>query len=143
MMNNSHPQLMLPTLIEPGIYEVFYKYYETKKVFGANKVVMWFQLGMGEGFNQLIPAYRNVHLLTSPIGKSGKFIAHEHCKLIREWLMLFGRDPNLRLDRIPMTKLKNHVISAHVKTVITDAKQGKLHDANQYSVIDELLDIEI
>ena len=63
-MNNIHPQLMLPTLVEPGIHDVFYQYYETKKTFSANKIVMWFQLGFGEGFNQLIPAYRNVQLLT-------------------------------------------------------------------------------
>jgi len=142
-MNNSHPQLMLPTLIEPGIYDVFYKYYETKKVFGANKIVMWFQLGMGEGFNEHIPAYRNVHLHTNPVGKNGKFIAPLHGKFIREWMALFGRDPKLRLDRIPMTKLNKHVISARVKTVTSSGKQEKLHDANHYSVIEELLELKI
>ena len=79
----------------------------------------------------------------NPIGKNGNFIADRQGKLAREWMKLFGRDPNFRLDRIPMTKLKGHVISAKVKTVVTNGKQKKLHEANHYSVIEELLGIEV
>jgi len=142
-MNNTHPQLSLSTLVPEGTYDVFYKYYETKKVFKANKVVMWFELGFGEGFGQLIPAYRNVHLLTSKTGKRGKFIADAHGKLMREWMTLFGRDENLRFDRLPMTKLKNHVIEAYVKTVKTNGKQEALHESCYYSVIDKLMEIKV
>ena len=142
-MNSIHPQLMLPTFVEEGSYDVFFKYYETKKVFAAIKIVMWFQIGPGEGFQKLLPAYRNVHLHTSKPGKSGKFIAHGHGKFMREWMKLFGRDPDLRLDRIPMTKLKNHAIEARIKTVIKDAKQEKLHESNYYSVIEELIGIKV
>lgn len=61
------------------------------------------------------------------------------CKFWRVWVLAHGARPK-RSDRMSTAVFKNKVFRGRLRTVRTNAKQLALTPAQQYSVVDELLE---
>lgn len=127
-----------PPLIPPGIYDLAFVSYETKSMFRgkANKLYLHFKvMDMGPAFEAELVAYYNLQWVNGKKWKVGF-----KSNFLRDYVRLFDEVPD-RLDRIPMTRFKEHLIKAKVKTVTHGADQKPIHKLLQYSVIQELIEL--
>jgi len=127
-----------PPLIPPGIYNLAFVRYETKHMFGgkAPKIYLHFMVtDTGPAYGKELVAYYNARWVN---GK--KFKCGFKSNFLRDYVRLFDEVPE-RLDRIPMSRFKDHIIRAKVKTVTHGANQKPIPKLLQYSVIDELIKV--
>lgn len=127
-----------PPLIPPGIYNLAFISYELKSMFRgkAHKMYLHFSVtDAGPGFGKKLVAYYNLQWINGKKWKCGF-----KSNFLRDYVRLFDEVPE-RLDRVPMTPFKNHIIKAKVKTVTHGADQKPIPKLLQYSVIQELVKI--
>lgn len=129
-------------LINPGEYDCAFKYYETVKLFAgrAPKIVLWFDvLTLGKAYGKTIPRYYNAKIKGKP-ARSGLFSVGWNSSFMREYCGMFGMPT--RLDRIPMSIFKKHIIRVKIKTVNWGYEGRKIPKVLTYSVIEQLLGVK-
>ena len=128
-----------PVLIKPGGYEVALVRYWKGFLYGrSSKLILVFRI-VTEGFYYGQHIYRcyNIKGLT----KRKEIIPKGwHSDFVREYSRLFGMPRKLR--DIGIRQFKHKVFKCRVRTVKKDFKQRPLPDDMQYSVIDELLEVQ-
>ena len=132
-----------PPLIPSGKYDLSFQYYETLKLFGgrALKLVLWFRVvTQGEYFEVILPRYYNVTGIIGKPSKEGNFKVGWKSSFVREYAALFGLPR--RLDRLSMSKYKNHIIEGHTHVVQQSTTHRSIPKDVQYSVIDELIRVK-
>lgn len=136
------PSELIP-YVEPGEYEMVYVGHETALFFGKSpKATFWFRIvEMGDHFGKVIPRFYNVKRFKGKPGRNGQFVPGRSSDFIREFCTLFP-DPITRLDRLPITRFKNAVLTGKVRVTRKDHRQKDLPGPLAYSVIDELLGVK-
>ncbi len=112
-------------------YEAMFLRAEQKPQYGRPKVYLWFRLitpGDWHGQEFYMPC--NVVL-------NGRWTAS--CKFWQAWVLAAGRRPT-RADRMSTSVFRNKVFRVRMRKVLKTAKQTDRTPAQQYSVIDELLE---
>ncbi len=131
-----------PPLIQPGVYDFRFDYYETKVLFGrAPKLILWLTVvSFGEYFDCVrLPRYYNVSKLMEKPRKWGRFKVGFKSDFLREYATLFPMP--LRMDRIPMSAFENVIVAGKVSTVSSGSKQELIPSALQYSKIGQLVSL--
>jgi len=123
----------IPAAIPDGEhYELSFLGAEQANYKGMQKIYLWFQIiTAGESFGQKFYMACNV-------APKGKWTAS--CKYWQTWVLAAGRRPT-RTDRMSTAVFKNKVFRARMRVVRKTAKQTIRTPAQQYSIIDELLEI--
>lgn len=131
-----------PGRIPPGEYQAYYRRHETAFMFKSPKVFIHFEIHGGEhGGTKVYAAYRVKELRGKPRKGGGIRLRHSQ-DLYRQFVRL---TPNQRErpDRISLQRLRGCLLRVSVRTVTKDAKQRELPEALQYSVVDEMLAVEV
>ena len=81
----------------------------------------------------------NVSSLIIPSGQNGKFRVGARSKYYKTLKRLFG-DKAAEIAKTPKS-LKDKLLIAKVRTVMSDDKQKKHAEKERYSVIDELIEL--
>jgi hypothetical protein len=124
-------------LIPEGKYEMAYASHHTWIFMGRQpKVVIRFcVIDPGEYFGVIIPAYYNVQRTIGKRQRNGRFKASKRSNLVRDFYRVFPKEPLVRLDRLPLTKLNTTTVIATVHTVTRDFTQRDLPEVIQYSIV--------
>ena len=124
-------------LIPEGKYEMAYVDHSTWTFFGRQpKVVIRFNvIDPGDYFGAIIPAYYNVQRTIGKRGRNGKFQASKRSNLVRDFYRVFPKEPLVRLDRLPLTKLSSTPVTGTVHTVTRDFNQRDLPEVVRYSIV--------
>lgn len=132
-----------PALIPPGEYRLRLTHWQTAILWGrSHKVVLHFTVcDIGPHFGAKISRYYNVEKVVGNPSRNGRFKLRWNHDLVREYAMLLPMPQ--RLDRLYLERLKSLLIVGRVATTSTNARQKRIPDALQYSVVRELLRIEI
>lgn len=132
----------VPALVQAGTYRLSYVEHRTVLAFGRQpKVEVLFCVMDGAAMGEHLRRFYRVKDLTSKPKRNGTFKAGWHCELLHEFVMLFNERPE-RLDRIPMSRFSNRIITGHVRTVNRNSQQQPLPELLQYSVIERLVGLE-
>lgn len=127
-------------LVPPGEYSVCYIDHRTVIAYKQPKVYVRFRVTDGPYIGtKLFRAYR-VHTLTGKPRPNGRFTLRRTHELYRQFVAI--TDAGERADRIALSRLRNCVLRASVRTVTQDSQQRDLGLGAQYSVVDRLLAIE-
>lgn len=122
----------VPPLIQKGDYEVSFVRAATREMWKGNKLFLWFRIvTAGEWYGQDIYMACNV----APNGRwtpSSKFYM--------AWVLAAAKRPNRR-DRLSTNVFRNKIFKARVKVVATTAKRINRTPEQQYSVIEDLLEV--
>ncbi len=104
----------IPPLIPEGKYEVVFLRAEKKKLWGREKVFLWFQI-MSSG------KWHEEQLYMACNGpKNGKWTLS--CKFYQAWVLAAGRRPE-RFDRMSTKVFRGKVFLAQVRDVTTNAQK--------------------
>jgi len=140
-------------LIPEGEYEVVLESWETSSRFSrkdkddpslikGGKLYLWFRVDpyghVLENEKMLFMAL-NVSSLIIPSGQNGKFRVGARSKYYKTLKRLFG-DKAAEIAKTPKS-LKDKLLIAKVRTVMSDDKQKKHAEKERYSVIDELIEL--
>jgi hypothetical protein len=126
----------------PGVYQLAYLGYSTMLFCKKPKVILRFRVvTMGEYFGVELERFYNVRRLIGKPGKNGRFKVGASSDLVLEFCRVSVGRIN-RLDRLPLSTLKNSIILGEVHTVETNRNQKDLPELLKYSVIKELTGIE-
>lgn len=124
----------IPPAIPDGEYEVIFIKAEKKWMWSRVKVYLWFQIiTEGEWFGGRFYGVCN-------IPPDGKFTPSH--KFWQWWVLAADRRPD-RFDRLSTSVFRNQVFLVRMRTVLKTAKQKNRTHKQMYSVIDELLQIQI
>jgi len=105
---------------------------EQSRQWGKLKIFLWFQmLTPGEWIGREF-------FMACNVPPKGKWTAS--CKFWLAWVLAAGRRPN-RADRMSPAIFKGKVFRVRMRTVLKTAKQTHRTPAQQYSVVDELLEL--
>ncbi len=128
-------------LLPEGEYQAYYLHHKTAFMFNSGKVFLHFRIHGGEHDGvRLYRAYR-VKAIKGRPRKFGAFkLGHTH-ELYRQFVRMTGTRE--RADRIALPRLKGCLLRVGVRTVTKDSKQRGLPEALQYSVIGEMLAVEV
>lgn len=128
-------------LVPPGEYHVHYLGHETSFMFNSAKVFVHFQINEGEHNGvKLYRAYRVKSIKGKPRRYGSFKLGHTH-ELYRQFVRMTGTKE--RADRISLARLKGCGLRVSVRTVRKDSKQRELPEPLQYSVVDEMLAVEV
>lgn len=121
-----------PAIPDGDQYEVTFLRAEEVRQWGRGKVFLWFQMQTagewhGHGF-----------YMACNVAPKGKWTAS--CKFWQTWVLAAGRRPN-RADRMSTAVFKNKVFRVRMRKVLKTAKQTDRTPAQQYSIVDELLEV--
>lgn len=131
-----------PALVQAGTYRLSYVEHRTVLAFGRQpKVEVLFCVMEDGAMGERLRRFYRVNRLISKPKRYGTFKAGFHGDLLREFVTLFDERPE-RLDRIPMSRFRDRIITGKVGTVTRSAQQQPLPDLLQYSVIERLVGIE-
>lgn len=125
-----------PAIPDGNHYEVMFIGAERGYIFKSEKIYLWFKIiTPGNWIGQKL-------YMACAIPEKGKWRPSH--KFYLAWVLTAGRRPN-RVDRNRMsTKVfRNKVFRARIRTVTRTAKQMIRTTAQQYSVIDELLEVTV
>ena len=105
---------------------------EEKYLWGQHKLFLWFEI--------VTPGdCVGVHLfMACTIPRKGRWTAA--CKFWRAWVLAAGKRPQ-RTDRMSTRVFRNKYFRGRVRKVTKSSKQIPLTPDQQYSVIDELLEV--
>jgi len=121
-----------PAIPDGDQYQLSYLRVEQSRQWGRPKVFLWFQmLTAGEWHGKEFYMACNV-AQDGKWGTSSKFWL--------TWVLAAGRQPK-RADRMSTAVFKNKVFRAKMRTVLKTAKQIRRTPEQQYSVVDELLEV--
>ena len=125
----------IPAAIPDGdSYEVAYIRAEQTRQWGRAKVFLWFKmLTPGEWHGQEF-------YMACNLAQKGRWTASS--KFWMAWVLAAGRRPT-RGDRMSTSIFKNKIFRVRVRRVIKTAKQLDRTPAQQYSVVDELLEVMV
>jgi len=125
----------IPSAIPDGhSYELIFVRAEQASFRTQQKVYLWFRLNTpGEHLGQEF-------FMVCNVPPKGRWAAS--CKYWRMWVLAAGRRP-ARADRLNTAVFKNKVFRGRVRTVRKSANQSDLSPAQQYSVVDELLEVMV
>ena len=129
-----------PMLIKPGTYEVVLVRYWKGYLYGkSSKLILVFRIVTeGPHYGQHLYRCYNIKGLT----KRKEIIPKGwHSDFVREYSKLFGMPRKLR--DIGVRKFKNKLFKCSVRTVTKDFKQRPLPHDMQYSIIGELLEVQV
>src|SRR5689334_19537748 len=122
----------IPALVPSGNYEVFFLKAARHLMWTQEKLFLWFRISTaGEWHGQDLYMACNV-------ARGGRWTPS--CKFYMAWVLAAGRRPNRR-DRMSTQVFRNKIFRARVKVVTTTAKRDRRTPEQQYSVIDELLEL--
>lgn len=132
-------------LIPEGRYEVDILTWATGIIYGkALKLDVTFVITDGNYAGVKIHYYCNVKRIIGKPKEKGKFIAGKKSKLARQFYraMEIGKKPtgSLRLDRLPLTELRN--LTVLIRSVKAESDKTPIPLGLHYSVIDKLLGIK-
>ena len=123
-----------PAIPDGDQYEVAFLRAEQTRQWGQPKVFLWFQmLTPGEWVGQQFYMACNV-------ASKGRWTASY--KFWQAWVLAAGRRPT-RADRISTAVFKNKVFRVRMRKVLKTSKQIDRTPAQQYSVVDELLEVTV
>lgn len=126
--NNDIP----PAIPEGEHYEMGFLRAEQSSYRGRLKVYLWFQMTTeGEWFGERFYMCCNV-------AQQGKWTASY--KFLQAWVLAKGSRPT-RTDRMSTGVFKNKIFRVRMRTVRKTANQTERTPAQQYSVVDELLEV--
>lgn len=139
--NNCEIEGLRP-LIPPGTYRLAYIGHYTMVFCRAPKVVLRFRvIENGPSFGVVLERFYNVKKLKGKPGKNGSFKVGASSDLVYEFCLIStGRIS--RLDRLPLSLMKNAIIIGEVHTVKNNRNQKSLPELMRYSVIKELTGVE-
>jgi hypothetical protein len=128
-------------LIPPGRYQATLIYWETRVYLTAPKVYLWFRLQEpGEHLGKEIYRPYSVKELIGKPGRNGKFRLGHRQDMYKTLCRVL--DHVSRPDRISLRELQRKVLLISVRTVVKDYKGRALPRASQYSVVDDVIDVE-
>lgn len=128
-------------LIADGEYLAKVVGHETATVFKTPKIFLHFQIVRpGQEEVLLYAAYRAKDLIGHP-GKNGRFILGRRSELLLQLCRLDGKP--MRGDRISLRGLRRCLLRVRTRTVVSDYRQRPLPEAMHYSVVAEMLAIEV
>jgi len=123
-----------PAIPNGDHYEVVFLRADKGHQWGTTKLYLWFQMQTpGEWVGEYFYMACNV----PPNGKFGSA-----SKFWLAWVLSAGRRPN-RADRMSTAIFKNKVFRVRMRKVLKTAKQIDRTPAQQYSVVDELLEVRV
>jgi hypothetical protein len=122
-----------PAIPDGDQYQVVFTKAETKSQWGQQKIFLWFKMitpgnWISESFYMVCTVPPNCRWTPS-------------CKYWRVWVLANGTRPNRR-DRMSTAVFRHKIFRVRLRTVRKNAKQIALSPAQQYSVVDELLDVQ-
>lgn len=121
-----------PAVPDGDHYQLVFIRAEPSSYRGRQKVYLWFELiTAGEHSGQLFYMACNV-------ASKGRWTASY--KFWQTWVFAAGRRPT-RMNRMSTAIFRNKVFRARMRTVLKTANQTGRTAAQQYSVVDELLEI--
>lgn len=123
-----------PAIPNGDQYELVYLRAEIVHQFGAGKLFLRFKM--------LTPGYwvGQDFFMACTVAKSGKW--GPSSKYWLAWVLAAGKRPN-RGDRMSTAIFKNRVFRARMRIVLKTSKQIDRTPQQQYSVVDELLEVRV
>lgn len=113
-------------------YEVSFVRAERLRQWGQEKVFLWFRI-------QTLGEWHGIEFFmactVAPKGRWGP--SH---KFWKAWVLAAGRRPN-RPERMSVAVFQNKIFRARMRKVLKTANQTDRTPAQQYSVVDELLEV--
>jgi hypothetical protein len=130
-------------LVPPGRYQLRFVRSWTSIMFGRQpKLALNFQIvDFGEYNGKRVTRWYNVKQLIGKHGPSGHFRIGKRSDFLAEYAQLFGMPS--RNDRFALSHLKAVIVAATIGTVTRSYNQKGIHTSLQYSVVRELLSIEM
>jgi len=129
-------------LVPDGAYQLAYIDHRTMLFRKAAKVVIRFRVvDQGPYFGMVLERFYNADRLIGKVGKNGRFKIGPSTDLYREFCSVAAGRVT-RLDRLPLTAMKNWIIRAEVHTVGQSWRQEEIPEGAKYSVIRKLLGVE-
>lgn len=123
-----------PAIPNGDQYELIFLRAERANQFGQPKLYLWFRMQPpGEWVGQSFYMACNV-ATNGKWGSSSKFWL--------AWVLASGRQPK-RVDRMSTAIFKNKVFRAKMRKVLKTSKGISRTPAQQYSVVDELLEVRV
>jgi hypothetical protein len=121
-----------PAIPDGDQYELVFLRAEQARQWGRSKVFLWFKmLPPGE-------LSENEFFMACNVAPQGRWTASY--KFWQAWVLAAGRRP-MRADRMSVAVFRNKVFRARMRKVLKTAKQTDRTPAQQYSVVDDLLEI--
>lgn len=117
--------------VSPGEYLACYSRHAGTVVFGSPKLRL--DMRLVEHPDIVLSRWYRVQ-----DSRGGRIRASRHSDLVRELSAVLGM--RVRADRVPVTQLKGLVVRIDVQTIMTDYRQQRLADVNQYSGIARLIE---
>ncbi len=125
-------------LIPAGEYQAVYVTHEaTNGSFGHKLKVVFRIVTQGPYFETLIPAWYNIKDGSTGKRCGSKIKVARGSKLTSELLKVL--QIKTRIDRLTPAMLRNYLLLVKVRTVLTDSRQKKLSEPQQYSIVDSLV----
>lgn len=123
-----------PAIPNGNHYELVFIRAETVQQWGQTKLFLWFKMHtpgewVGQGF-----------YMACTVPPKGKF--GPSSKFWLTWVLAAGRQPK-RGDRMSTAVFKHKVFRARMRKVLKTSKQMDRTPAQQYSVVDELLQVMV
>lgn len=122
-----------PAIPNGDQYELVFLRAEQSKQYGG-RIYLWFQMvtpGEWDGLQ---------FWMCCKVVQKGKWTAS--CKYWLVWVLAAGRRPT-RTDRMSTAVFRNKVFRARMRIVLKDSKQIVRTPAQQYSVVDSLLEVMV
>ncbi len=126
-----------PALVPERAFQAVATRYAVKWGFQRHNLWLWFQIVASE------PADAHYHGTELPFlcaMKAGRFGAHS--KFVKLWSRVAGRPPR-RGEPISANLLLHKLYSVRVRVVTKDSEQHPHHSVNRYSVISEILTVDV
>jgi hypothetical protein len=122
----------IPPRVPNGEYEVSFLRVKRKPMFGNERVFLWFKiLTPGEWYGREL-------YMTCKVPPNGRWGTSS--KFLLSWVLAAGKNPTRR-DRMNTSVFRNKVFRAKIRVVTETWKQAKRTREQEYSVIDELLEV--
>ena len=123
-----------PAIPNGDHYELGFLRAEEAHQYGRHKMYLWFQLTTpGEWYGEKF-------YMACNIASKGKW--GPSSKFWMAWVLAAGRRPK-RVDRMSTAIFRNKVFRARMRKVLKTSKQIDRTPAQQYSVVDELLEVTV
>lgn len=123
-----------PAIPNGDQYELVFVRAEKGHQYGAHKLYLWFQM---QTAGEWVGKSFYMACTTDPKGRWGP-----SSKFWLTWVLAAGRRPK-RVDRMSTAIFKHKVFRARMRKVLKTSKQIDRTPAQQYSVVDELLEVTV
>lgn len=130
-------------LIPPGVYQAYFDRWQTVALFGgkSKKLILWFALVTPGVMGTRLARYYNVTALKGKPRQYGHFKVGPKSNFARDYGRLVG-NPR-RLDRLSVSRFENKIFRVRVRTVVRGSDQASIAECFQYSVIGEILGLQL